>query len=409
MALVLGRHDLIKLALHFERRFSDCEAGAIADAEDMRVNRNRRLAEGDVENDVCSLAADAGQCLERLTIAWHLAAMPLNQLFRKGNNVLRLRAEEPDGLDQLPYPFFPERNHLFRRVGGGEQSRRSLVDPRIGRLCGENDGNEQREWVDVGKLPLGHRVGGSETPERFLDLGRCPLCKRAGGGFLVGGDAGMRPFEPSGPRAARATRRLSPRALGLTRFAAIRPAAICFPGHGFRIVTTMTADNEPPRETEIFSAVLTPHRSLGRRGFLVLMAILSGFSFVTGLVFFLAGAWPVLGFCGLDVLLMYWAFKVNYRRAKAYEQVTVTSSELTVRQVSHRGSVREWTLNPIWVRLDRVVHAEFGIERLFVVSHGRRLAIAGFLGPREKESFALALAAALGEAKRGPTRTVFDG
>jgi uncharacterized membrane protein len=85
----------------------------------------------------------------------------------------------------------------------------------------------------------------------------------------------------------------------------------------------------------------------------------------------------------------------------------VTPSELTVRQVSHRGRVCEWTLNPLWVRLDKVVHAEFGIERLFLVSHGRRLAIAGFLGPQEKESFAHALLAALGEAKRGPTRTVF--
>lgn len=83
----------------------------------------------------------------------------------------------------------------------------------------------------------------------------------------------------------------------------------------------------------------------------------------------------------------------------------MTSSELTVRQVSHRGRVREWTLNPLWVRLDRVVHAEFGIERLFLVSHGRRLAIAVFLSSQEKESFAVALSSALAEARRGPTRT----
>jgi uncharacterized membrane protein len=165
---------------------------------------------------------------------------------------------------------------------------------------------------------------------------------------------------------------------------------------------------EATREPAIFSAVLTPHRSLGRTGFTVLMLVLGGISLVTGVVFLLAGAWPVFGFCGLDVLLVYWAFQVSYRRAKAYEQVTVTSSELTVRQVSHQGRINEWTLNPLWVRLDRVVHAEFGIERLFLVSHGRRLAIAAFLGPREKESFASALSAALGEAKRGPTRTVFD-
>jgi uncharacterized membrane protein len=174
----------------------------------------------------------------------------------------------------------------------------------------------------------------------------------------------------------------------------------------------MTPDNDPARESlaepTIFSAVLTPHRSLGRRGFLLLMLVLGSISFTTGMVFLLAGAWPVFGFCGLDVLLVYWAFRVSYRRAKAYEQVTVTPSELTVRQVSHRGGIREWTVNPLWVRLDRVVHAEFGIERLFLVAQGRRLAIAGFLGPQEKESFAHALTRALGEAKRGPTRTVFD-
>ncbi len=60
-----------------------------------------------------------------------------------------------------------------------------------------------------------------------------------------------------------------------------------------------------------------------------------------------------------------------------------------MRKVSHRGRMREWTLNPLWVRLERVVHEEFGIERLFLVSRGRRLPIASFLGPHEKESFAL--------------------
>ena len=170
----------------------------------------------------------------------------------------------------------------------------------------------------------------------------------------------------------------------------------------------MAADNERTQEPTIFSAVLTPHRSLSRKGFLILMTVLGLISFATGTVFLLAGAWPVFGFCGLDVLLIYCAFRLSYRRANAYEQVTVTPSELTVRQVSHHGRISEWTLNPLWVKLDRVVHAEFGIERLFLVSHGRRLAIAGFLGPQEKESFALALSAALGEAKRGPTRTVFD-
>jgi uncharacterized membrane protein len=174
-------------------------------------------------------------------------------------------------------------------------------------------------------------------------------------------------------------------------------------------MTGMDSDNNSGAaadDPKIFSAVITPHRSLGPKGFLIFMLCLGGLSFASGVVFVAMGAWPVCGFFGLDVLLVYLAFKANYRTGRAYEEVTVTASELTLRQVSHRGRVREVTLNPLWVRLDRIVHAEFGIERLFLVSRGRRLPIAAFLGPHEKEGFALALSTALGEAKRGPTRTV---
>ena len=170
----------------------------------------------------------------------------------------------------------------------------------------------------------------------------------------------------------------------------------------------MNGDNGAPLEPRIFAAVITPHRSLGSTGFLILMLCIGALSFACGIMFLLIGAWPVFGFLGLDVLLIYIAFRANFRAANAYEEVTVTASELTVRQVSHRGRVSEWTLNPLWVQLDRVVHAEFGIERLFLVSRGQRFAIAGFLGPDEKASFAQALSAALGEARRGPTRTMLN-
>jgi uncharacterized membrane protein len=168
----------------------------------------------------------------------------------------------------------------------------------------------------------------------------------------------------------------------------------------------MTPGNAPDAEPTLFSAIITPHRSLGGLGFFILMGVVSVVSFAAGMVFLIMGAWPVFGFFGLDVLLIYWAFRINYRRALAYEEVMVTATELRVRKVSHRGKVAEWTLNPLWVRLDRDPHAEFGIERLFLVSRGRKLPIAGFLSPPEKESFAAALGAALGEAKRGPTRTL---
>jgi uncharacterized membrane protein len=167
----------------------------------------------------------------------------------------------------------------------------------------------------------------------------------------------------------------------------------------------MTAGNEfdPQAQPELFSALLTPHRSLNRTGFLVLMGFLSAVSFAAGIAFLLMGAWPVFGFFGLDILVIYWAFRVNFRRARATEEISVTPSELRVRRVSHRGHVVEFVLNPVWVQLDRKAHAEFGIERLYLVSKGRRFTIASFLGPDEKASFANALTEALQAARRGVT------
>ncbi|HEY8336930.1 MAG TPA: DUF2244 domain-containing protein [Tardiphaga sp.] len=166
---------------------------------------------------------------------------------------------------------------------------------------------------------------------------------------------------------------------------------------------TLGNDFDEAAEPKLFTALLTPHRSLSRNGFLALMLFVGGVSFIAGIVFLMMGAWPVFGFFGLDVLAIWWAFRINYRRAGDTEEITVTPTELRVRRVSHRGQVVEWVLNPLWVQLDHVTHEEFGIEQLFLVSRGRRVSIAKFLGPDEKASFVKALMAALQAAKRGPT------
>jgi len=168
----------------------------------------------------------------------------------------------------------------------------------------------------------------------------------------------------------------------------------------------MTASNGfDPDDTEpvLFSAQLSPHRSLNRTGFVLVMTFLSVISFATGIAFLIMGAWPVFGFLGLDVLAIYIAFKINFGRARAREEITVTPSELRVRRVSHRGHVVEWVLNPLWVRLDEVIHEEFGTERIYLISRGRRVSVGSFLGAEEKASFAKALRAGLIAAKRGPT------
>lgn len=157
-----------------------------------------------------------------------------------------------------------------------------------------------------------------------------------------------------------------------------------------------------PAEPVLLSALLTPHRSLNRTGFIVLMCVFGAASFATGIVFLLMGAWPVFGFLGLDVLIVYWAFRINFRRARAYEEIRITPSELNIRRVSHRGHQMEWTLNPLWVKLEAIEHEEYGTERLYLVSRGSRISVGRFLGPDEKSSLYKALAAALSAAKRGP-------
>jgi uncharacterized membrane protein len=156
-------------------------------------------------------------------------------------------------------------------------------------------------------------------------------------------------------------------------------------------------------QPELFSALLTPHRSLGRTGFLVLMGFVCVISFIAGMVFLMMGAWPVFGFFGLDALAIWWAFRINNRTGKACEEIRMTPSELRVRRTSHRGHVVEWVLNPLWVRLEQTGDPEFGIDRLWLVSSGRQVSVGTFLGPDEKASFAKALLAALQAARRGPT------
>jgi uncharacterized membrane protein len=156
------------------------------------------------------------------------------------------------------------------------------------------------------------------------------------------------------------------------------------------------SDHEPR-----FSAVLTPHRSLGPKGFMVLMGALCLVSFGTGLFFYLLGAWPVMGFMGLDVALIYIAFRLNFRALRLYETVDLTDDALTVTRVTPSGKSQSWSFNPYWVRLS--VQERLGrSSELSIASHGQRLVFASFLTDAEREDFASALSSALSSA-RGAT------
>src|SRR5579862_3313312 len=142
-----------------------------------------------------------------------------------------------------------------------------------------------------------------------------------------------------------------------------------------------------------FDAVLYPHRSLPPRGFLVLMLVLGAVSFAAGVSFVLIGAWPIFGYFGLDVLLVYLAFRASYRSARMHEWVRLTESALTVERVGQRGERRRWQFQPYWLRV--VFEEQEETNRLVLTSHGRELVLGGFLAPNERKTLAMALKEAL--------------
>ncbi len=154
-------------------------------------------------------------------------------------------------------------------------------------------------------------------------------------------------------------------------------------------------------ETPVFAAVIRPHRSLGANGLRIVMTLFCLATIGASLPFIVAGFWPVGGFFGLDLVALYLAFRINNRRAASFEEVVLTPIELMFRRVTHRGERREWRFNPLWTRLDRESDADFGLQKLALVSRGERLVIAGDLSPPERESFAEALGQALADVKRG--------
>jgi uncharacterized membrane protein len=151
----------------------------------------------------------------------------------------------------------------------------------------------------------------------------------------------------------------------------------------------------------LFDAVLTPHRSLSPRGFAIFMAVAGSIGFIFGGAFILMGAWPIFGFCGAEWLLFYLCFRYNFRARRISERIRLTPDRLTVERRDRRGRLQSWSFQPYWLRVEIEEHHDSS-SVLALASHGRRLAIAGFLSPPERLDFARALKAALAGMKSAP-------
>jgi len=151
----------------------------------------------------------------------------------------------------------------------------------------------------------------------------------------------------------------------------------------------------------LFDAILTPHRSLSPRGFVILMSLVACVGFGIGVVFMTLGAWPVFGFCGLEVSLIWLCFRLSYRSGRIWERVRLTPAALTVERHLIDGSRLEWSFQPYWLRVvmdDPPQHQ----SRLTLTSHGESLDIGNFLTPEERLDLAKALRDALSAARQAP-------
>ncbi len=143
-----------------------------------------------------------------------------------------------------------------------------------------------------------------------------------------------------------------------------------------------------------FDARLTPHRSLGRDGFTLFMGVLCGLSLAMSLECWHLGAWPIAGFLALNILLIFLAFRVNYRAGRMIEMVQLSEAELVVRRIDPRGVERSWRFQPYWVRLGKP-DPDVPESQITLSSHGRQITLGTFLSPPERVDFAAALEAAL--------------
>ena len=147
---------------------------------------------------------------------------------------------------------------------------------------------------------------------------------------------------------------------------------------------------------ETWRATLTPHRSLSREGFIILMLVIAGFNFAGGLFFYIIGAWPVVGFMGLDVTLIWLAFRANFAAGRRAERIEINAHELVLERIAERRPPQVFRFMRRWVRVELEEDRDRElIGSLYLRFRGKRTEIASFLGAHERLAFAQALKAAL--------------
>lgn len=153
----------------------------------------------------------------------------------------------------------------------------------------------------------------------------------------------------------------------------------------------MSASTDPI----LFEAISTPPQSLSRQGMIWLCALAVPAAGIPAVLFALLGAWPVLGFMGLEVGVVL-ALVALHRRwsAASVERLCLTAGQLTITAADGRGGRRQVALDPYWSRVELREATGLGAT-LWLVCRGREVEVGRLLAEPEKRDLAAALSAAL--------------
>ena len=158
----------------------------------------------------------------------------------------------------------------------------------------------------------------------------------------------------------------------------------------------MSATLDPAMlEPVLFEAVSRPPRSLSARGMRWLCGLAGAGAAVPGVLFWVIGAWPILGFLGVEVTLVLGLVALHRRwSAAAVEVVRLTPGTLRVITANGRGGRQETAFEPYWTRV-ALVEETGGVARLRLEQRNRRVELGCYLSVEEKRDLAAALATAL--------------
>jgi uncharacterized membrane protein len=146
-------------------------------------------------------------------------------------------------------------------------------------------------------------------------------------------------------------------------------------------------------------AVITPHRSLSQRGFVVLISIITIANCASALVFIRMGAMFVPIFLGLDLVALVVAFLISFRAARQVERVQVSARDVRVTVETPKWSRVVWESPTAFTRVAVDREEDDRAMGLRLSLSGREVAVAVALSPRERAEFAQALEQAIREAR----------